>query len=82
MNTPTSPHTNNAAFLLFPAVCSLFGLTPGRAARTFLWRNARNGRMPAPVKLGPSRIAWRTADIEAFIASRQPVTYAASTEAR
>ncbi|MBX7187805.1 MAG: AlpA family phage regulatory protein [Vicinamibacteria bacterium] len=73
-NTPRFAGT--PAFLDFPAVCHVLGLRSGRAARTWCWRNAIRGAFPAPVKLGPSRIAWRATDIEAFIASRKPVTYA------
>ena len=32
---------------------------------------------PAPVKLGPRAIAWRDADIEAWLEARQPARAAA-----
>lgn len=71
--------TNTPAFLDFLAVCRALGLKPGRAARTFLWRNARLGLAPSPYKIGPNKIAWRATDIEAFIASRKAVLYAKET---
>jgi predicted DNA-binding transcriptional regulator AlpA len=68
------------AFMDFEAVCHVLGLKPGRAARLFMWRNAKTGAFPAPCKLGPSRIAWRSNSIAAFIASRKPVLYAAGKD--
>ena len=75
----TETHCKTPAFLDFPAVCHVLGLKPGRAARTFLWRNARVGLAPSPYKIGPNKIAWRATDIEAFISSRKAVLYAKET---
>ena len=36
--------------------------------RTIL-RKVKDGTFPEPVRLNPGRIAWREADVEAFIAS-------------
>ena len=35
-------------------------------------RGIRDGRYPAPVKLGPRASAWRVEDIIAFIAKQEP----------
>lgn len=40
-------------------------------ATLYRWRQA--GTFPAPVELGPNTVAWRREDVEAWIASRQPV---------
>lgn len=31
------------------------------------WKGVREGRYPAPVKLGPRTTAWREADIDALV---------------
>ncbi len=36
-----------------------------------IWRWARAGLLPAPVRLGPRKIGWRISDIEKFEAERQ-----------
>jgi prophage regulatory protein len=38
-------------------------------SRPELHRRVRDGRFPAPVKLGERRIAWRASDIADFIAN-------------
>ena len=35
------------------------------------WRWCKEGRFPAPVKLGPSCTRWRLADLEAWEASQE-----------
>ncbi|MBA1181271.1 AlpA family phage regulatory protein [Pseudomonas psychrotolerans] len=36
-------------------------------ARCTLWRWVRDERFPAPLNLGPRRIAWREAEVNAWI---------------
>jgi prophage regulatory protein len=42
-------------------------------SRTTVWRRVREGTFPAPVSLGPTRIAWREADIVAWVNAQRPV---------
>lgn len=35
-----------------------------------LWRWAREGTFPAPIKLGPQTTAWRVEDVEAWLKAR------------
>jgi prophage regulatory protein len=44
-------------------------------SRTTVWRRIRLGTFPAPVSLGPTRIAWREADVVAWIAAQRPIAY-------
>jgi prophage regulatory protein len=60
---PTTPH--RPALLRLPAVEAETGLS-----RATIYRLASEGAFPAPVKLGARASAWRTADIDAWIASR------------
>ncbi len=40
-------------------------------SRTTLWRMARAGTFPAPVRLSPGRVAWRQDEVDAWVASRE-----------
>jgi prophage regulatory protein len=40
-------------------------------SETTLWRAVRAGRFPAPVRLGVNSVAWREADVNAWIAERE-----------
>jgi predicted DNA-binding transcriptional regulator AlpA len=42
-------------------------LTIGRSS---VWRMAKEGKLPAPIKLSERVTVWKLSDIEAFIASR------------
>lgn len=48
-----------------PAVISLVGLS-----RSSIYRLMGNGAFPVPVKLGQRAVAWRAADVHAWIESR------------
>lgn len=39
-------------------------------SRTTLWRLIRAQKFPSPVKISARRIAWRQADVDAFIAGK------------
>ena len=51
-------------FVRLPTVLSLFPV-----GRSTWWAGIRDGKFPAPVKLGPRVSAWRVADIRALLAS-------------
>jgi len=36
---------------------------------TTLWRHVKDGTFPAPIKISKNAVAWREADIEAWIAA-------------
>ena len=52
--------------LRLPAVTEATGLS-----RVTVWRYVRAGNFPAPVRLGPNAVGWRTSAVEAWIASRE-----------
>jgi predicted DNA-binding transcriptional regulator AlpA len=41
-----------------------------RTLRLRLWRQCRAGEFPTPVKIGRSAIAWRSEELEGWLASR------------
>ncbi len=45
-------------------------------SRVHLWRLVRDGRFPAPVQVGPRKIAFRESAIREWIESRPVVGYA------
>ncbi|EOW0250685.1 TPA: AlpA family phage regulatory protein [Klebsiella pneumoniae] len=49
-------------------VCALTTLS-----RVTIWRYEVSGMFPARVQLGPKRVAWHKAEVEAWMKSRQPV---------
>ncbi|MFD2447142.1 helix-turn-helix transcriptional regulator [Vogesella fluminis] len=58
----------NTAIQLYrlPTVISLVGLS-----RSSIYRLMDDGAFPVPVKLGQRSVAWRSADVHAWIESRQ-----------
>lgn len=48
-----------------PAVISLVGLS-----RSSIYRLMDDGAFPVPVKLGQRAVAWRAADVHAWVESR------------
>lgn len=46
-------------------------------SRVQRWRRVRQGTFPAPVQLGPNSIGWYENEIEAWLANRPRVAYAA-----
>ena len=38
-------------------------------SRSGWYQGVKDGRFPAPVRLGPRSVAWRTSDIQSLIAS-------------
>ena len=41
-------------------------------SRSELYRRIRAGQFPAPVSIGARAVAWRSSDIDAWVASRAP----------
>lgn len=88
-NTTTKHTVKNGApfataapfFLDFGAVCRRLGREPNTAARVAFWRGVKAGRFPAPIQLSPARIAWRSDEIETWLATRPRVAYAHQVEA-
>ena len=39
-------------------------------SRTLIYRDIREGRFPAPIKIGPKASAWLASEVEAWIAAR------------
>jgi len=39
-------------------------------SRSELYRRIRSGQFPAPVSIGSRAVAWRSSDIDAWVASR------------
>ena len=39
-------------------------------SRVSMWRDVRDGRLPAPVKLGPNSIRWTVADARQYLAGQ------------
>ncbi len=54
-------------FLSKPDILQITG-----GSRSWLDELRANGKFPAPVQLGPRRIAWRSADVQSWIESLQP----------
>jgi prophage regulatory protein len=44
-------------------------------SRTSLWRRVKDGSFPAPVRLGPNRVAWHMDDVRAWLDSLPRVQY-------
>lgn len=54
-----------AVFTSPPKASALTGLS-----RTTMWRGGREGWFPKPVAISPGRVAYVTAELEAWIAER------------
>ena len=50
-----------------PRVLALIGMRS-----TWLHEAVKRGDFPAPVKLGARAVGWRRADVEAWLAAREP----------
>lgn len=59
----------NSALLRLPEVKRRTGL-----GHSYIYEQIQAGQFPAPVKIGIRAVAWRSDDINAWIASRQPAT--------
>lgn len=61
-NTSNLPATG---FLRLRSIIAPHGPIP--VGRSSWWQGVRDGRFPAPIKLGPKTTAWRVEDIRALI---------------
>ena len=44
-------------------------------SKASIYRLMASGEFPTPIRLGVRAVAWRASDIEAWLASRDPVSY-------
>jgi predicted DNA-binding transcriptional regulator AlpA len=58
----------DSAFVRMPTVCALQAGVPAQT----IYRWIKEGRHPAPVKLGAQVSAWRVGDLRAHLASKAP----------
>lgn len=58
-------NTNSDHMLRLPQVKAKISL-----AASTIWKLAHEGSLPAPVPLGPRAVAWREADLQAWIEAR------------
>ena len=76
----TGPNTTNVvpSMVGFEAVARLLGREPDQAARTFIAKKCARNEFPRPFKLSPSgrKIAWSTAEVNAWLSTRPRVSYA------
>lgn len=63
MSTPQQPTT--PALLRLPAVCATVGLSKSQ-----VYRLARAGEFPAPVKIGRNSVAWPADQVSAWVADK------------
>ncbi len=61
--------TSPLQLLRLPQVSRRVGLSA-----TTIWRQRRAGTFPEPVRISPGCVAWREADVDAWIESRSSVT--------
>jgi predicted DNA-binding transcriptional regulator AlpA len=58
-------HLNLEGFLRLTAIIGPRGIYP--VSKSSWWEGVRQGRYPAPVRLGPRTVAWRVSDIRSLI---------------
>jgi prophage regulatory protein len=63
---PARPIPDNERIITLKEVCERIPLT-----RQSIWRMARDGRFPPPIRLTASRVGWRLSLILAWIADRE-----------
>lgn len=51
----------------------VMGIT-GIRGKSTIYRWVKNQQFPAPLSLGGTSVGWRESDVQAWVASRQPVT--------
>ncbi len=64
-NTLTQVHPPAEKFLRKPAVFDRVGLSD-----TTVWRLARAGKFPKPIRISPGAVAWLESDIDDWISAR------------
>jgi prophage regulatory protein len=61
----SNSHFPQTGFVRISAIIAPGGPIP--VSKSTWWQGVRDGRFPAPVKLGPKTTVWRVEDILAFI---------------
>jgi predicted DNA-binding transcriptional regulator AlpA len=61
----SNPRFPNTGFVRISAIIAPDGPIP--VSKSTWWEGVRDGRFPAPVKLGPKTTTWRVEDILALI---------------
>ena len=69
---PSTPAAGGDKIVRSAEVLSRTGLS-----RTTIWRKIRSGDFPAPIQLGPNSVGWPEHEVDAWVASRPRVSYAA-----
>lgn len=59
---PINSELPQTGFVRLPQVLRVFPV-----CKSAWWQGIKDGRFPAPVKLGPKTTAWRVEDIQALI---------------
>jgi predicted DNA-binding transcriptional regulator AlpA len=49
-------------------------------SRSQNWRDVRDGKLPAPIEIGPNSVAWFEDEIDEWLASRPRQTYRATVD--
>lgn len=85
MNHGTAPAqaalpVGTAGLMGFTSVAMQLGRKADRSTRIYLWRLMRRGAFPAARQVSSNRIAWDRTEVEAWQASRPPVSYARGSE--
>jgi predicted DNA-binding transcriptional regulator AlpA len=70
MTAPVAPEDVGELIVGWAGICKAT-----HKSRVQLWRDVRAGTFPAPIELGPNRIAWVRAEFEAWKATRPRRTY-------
>lgn len=70
MNEETSKDSGAVGFrfMRLPEVCKAVGV-----GKSTIWGNVRRGAFPCPVKVSENCTAWRSDEVEAWMASRPRV---------
>ena len=69
---PSNAAAGSAKIVRFAEVLKRTSLS-----RTTIWRKTRSGDFPAPIQLGPNSVGWLEHEVDAWVANRPRVTYAA-----
>ncbi len=72
---PTEATAGSARIIRLAEVLVRTGLS-----RTTIWRKIRSGDFPAPIQLGKNSVGWPEHEVDAWVADRPRVTYAASPQ--
>lgn len=77
--TSTTVSPTESALMAFASVAALLDRKADKATRLWLYRGARSGTFPAPLRLSKAKIGWRRADVLRWLETRQAVNYGAES---